>query len=394
VSGARWVLLALSVGCGRLTTSLTDAGGARADAPDAAVDASIGDLPVDPQLDPPPRLLSVGSGHVCVVRRGVVTCAGGIRAGAQGGEPDVRPREVRVPDSVVQISSYQNACCGRTRNLDVYCWGDGFLGLGAGPDDRAAEPTTPTLSHATFIDGMIGQCGVVGDNAWCWGNLPVADPRARATTPAESSLGRAAVTIAAGGRHLCAMGPDRSVRCRGANDHGQCGVPTSSEVAWESVPGLTGVVDVRAGADSTCALQSAGTMMCWGSNRYGTLGSGGGSDRFAPAAVQGLAGITQFDLTGPNACAVVRDGSVWCWGTRLMGQIGDGVRVTDDSEPGFVQALPVRVEGVSDVVEVTVGINLVCVRRSDESVWCWGLNAYFPLPWSPNTTSRATLVIR
>jgi len=71
----------------------------------------------------------------------------------------------------------------------------------------------------------------------------------------------------------------------------------------------------------------------------------------------------------------------------MMGQIGDGRRVFDAADPAFLQPTPMRVAGITDVLEVAVGPSMVCAMRRDNSIWCWGLNNNAPLPWASNTVS-------
>jgi len=40
------------------------------------------------------------------------------------------------------------------------------------------------------------------------------------------------------------------------------------------VTGLTGIVEITAGYDTTCALRSDGTVLCWGDNATGSIGIG------------------------------------------------------------------------------------------------------------------------
>lgn len=66
-----------------------------------------------------------------------------------------------------------------------------------------------------------------------------------------------------------------------------------------------------------------------------------------------------------DAIAVVRtDGTVWAWGRGTEGQLGDG-RLTNTS-------LPVRVAGLTGIVDVVAGDRHFLALKADGTVWAWG----------------------
>jgi hypothetical protein len=98
----------------------------------------------------------------------------------------------------------------------------------------------------------------------------------------------------------------------------------------------TGVQQISAGADTTCAVVNGG-LSCWG---YLLPPPG--------AIVTGFeSGVTQVDTRGGTTCAI-KDGGLWCWGTGGSGQLGNGMSTDSVS--------PVAVVGMgSGVSKVTVG---------------------------------------
>src|SRR6185295_7261130 len=87
----------------------------------------------------------------------------------------------------------------------------------------------------------------------------------------------------------------------------------------------------------TCALETAGTVRCWGHNDRGQLGDGTMVDRDTPAQVivdgAPLANVTQISLgAGESACARTGDGVAWCWGIGVSGQLGQGEAI-DSATP-------------------------------------------------------------
>jgi hypothetical protein len=101
--------------------------------------------------------------------------------------------------------------------------------------------------------------------------------------------------LALGVYHSCARLNDGTARCWGANDHGQLGDGTTTqrlnptEVVSTSGTGvLSGIVDLHAGYDFSCALLTSGDVSCWGWNDQGQLGDGTTTDRIVPTNVVGL----------------------------------------------------------------------------------------------------------
>ncbi len=160
------------------------------------------------------------------------------------------------------------------------------------------------------------------------------------------------VDLALGLLHQCARMSDDTVRCRGNNAYGALGRGTVTwrELDAASVPGLTGVAQVvTLPTGATCSRHRDGTVRCWGTNRYGELGTGPDGDtalcdtlglcRPSPTRVPGLSDVVQLATSLGTICAVRRDGSVWCWGGRDA-FLPDG------------SATPVRAAAIADVARL------------------------------------------
>jgi alpha-tubulin suppressor-like RCC1 family protein len=187
----------------------------------------------------------------------------------------------------------------------------------------------------------------------------------------------------AAGEECDGQSPD-NLRCEDLNYFG--GSSTCTESCTLDTAGCNGLVQIDVGGHSTCALDQAGQVWCWGLNSIGQLGNGGGTQTCTldndpvdcartPVRATGMSSVVAIavgDMWGAHACAVKTDGTVWCWGSNHMGQLGIGIRGGHRDEPQ-------QVSGPASVVAVAVGGPHSCALQNDGTVWCWGHNDYFQL---------------
>ena len=174
-------------------------------------------------------------------------------------------------------------------------------------------------------------------------------------------------TLDAGAQHVCFVTPAGTVRCWGANEHGQLGDGTNFDrhIPVE-VLGLSGVVALSAGSGHSCALKGEGEVWCWGDNDHGQLGDGTTTERDTPVQVMGLPDALEVVAGGDHTCAITEAYEAWCWGDNDHGQLGDGT--TDEED------VPVRVVGMSRAFGLALGSAHTCAWVEVGEVACWGDN--------------------
>jgi alpha-tubulin suppressor-like RCC1 family protein len=142
---------------------------------------------------------------------------------------------------------------------------------------------------------------------------------------------------------------------------------------------------IAAGIAHTCSITPEGGVQCWGNNSFGQLGDGTNNASNIPVKVAGISGGTTIVAGGNHTC-VLSGGTVWCWGQNSKGQLGDGT-TTDRN-------IPVKV--LSNVVDVTAGLDYTCAVMSYGQVMCWGNNEQGQLANGKKTNSTvptlATLI--
>ncbi|HLK18354.1 MAG TPA: hypothetical protein VKT81_05330 [Bryobacteraceae bacterium] len=175
-------------------------------------------------------------------------------------------------------------------------------------------------------------------------------------------------------KHTCAVNSAGGVICWGGNNVGQLGNGTTTKTPTPvAVSGLSsGVAGVSAGQDFTCALMKTGTVKCWGVNTTGNLGNGTTKDSGVPVDVLGvgggpMTGVIAIAAGQYHVCAVTVSGAVLCWGDNTSQELGP------EANTGFRTGLPYQVTQIPpDMVSVAAGSYYTCALTSKGAEWCWG----------------------
>jgi alpha-tubulin suppressor-like RCC1 family protein len=271
--------------------------------------------------------------------------------------------------------------CALTAGGGVKCWGENVNGgLGDGtvrPRLRPASVNDLAGGVIQIAAGFSHTCALTaGGGVTCWGNNydgELGDGTRTERHAPVSVLGLASgvAQIVAGFDHTCALTIGGGVKCWGGNYFGQLGDGTTRRrLTPVDVTGLaSGVNQITTRREHTCALTSAGGAKCWGDNEFGAIGDGTRAERHTPVDVVGLAsGVIQISAGESHTCAVIAAGTVKCWGYNGASQLGD-----DTSTDRYT---PVDVVGLADIVQVSAGGIHTCALTVGGGATCWGNNGF------------------
>lgn len=110
-----------------------------------------------------------------------------------------------------------------------------------------------------------------------------------------------------------------------------------------------------------------------------------GDDCASAACPSGVClNVLQLAAGERHTCIRRSDNTIWCWGYNSSGDLGTGSG--DEAVPAQVTAM-----GATGV-EVAAGASHVCARKSDNTLWCWGDNWYGQL--GDGTTSDQSAPVK
>jgi alpha-tubulin suppressor-like RCC1 family protein len=292
---------------------------------------------------------------------------------------------------VVKAVPGSGALCAITTAREVYCHGTG-PNLGDGAPYLSRVPVRVAgVSGAVEVDVQLEEACARLENGGvtCWN-----DP--------ESPRGLG--DIAALGAP-CALARDGRVWCWGANGDGEMGLgargrrgyPDDPDVVHvpEPVPGLGGVKAISSDLGTTCALEAAGGVRCWGTWSVKSRSP-------VPLRVSGLPPAREIWVGDARTCALAEDGAVWCWRSgmkparlttlgvaRHLPSHGPGQRSHADgkeetcmiNEGGAVvcENAPAALEGLAPVKQLSLSPETIsggeargCAVLESGELRCWG----------------------
>ena len=341
---------------------------------------------------------SGGLRHTCatvmVGQSSLLYCWGANNVGelGTGGGASSSPVTVAL-DAAGSVVAATDNTCARDFAGGRSCWGwngNGELGNGLVADTATVTPLAAPSGDppwAGLDSGWYHYCGVTLETTprlLCWGlndhGQAGGDPvtiGAAVTAPHEVMSGSGWTEAAAGGFASCGIREDGTLWCWGLNWNGELGVGDGVD---RTTPAQSGCVDgicyddwkeVARGDFHTCAVRDNGELWCWGADTSGQLGIGEVRDEDSAVRSPMRALLDRWNAVEAgqsHSCGLRDDGSLWCWGANDKGQLGVGDTL---QRPSPAQVL---VPGGGQWTQVAPGRDHTCAIRSDQTLWCWGLN--------------------
>ncbi|WP_337054660.1 hypothetical protein [Pseudoxanthomonas sp. USHLN014] len=280
---------------------------------------------------------------------------------------------------IVQLSGSDGTMLALREDGTVVGWGtfkDGQLG----PNPQQYGSTRWARPTAIALPARIREIAGGGENSYAltedgrvlaWGGggggvMQVALP------PVRHLYGREGTAIA--------LLEDGTLRAWGRREEGRIGDGLANKRWGEAsppaltpvrVPGATDITQVAMGFTHTLALRRDGTVLSWGSNRYGQLGRQPVQEPALdlPAAVDGLNEVVAIAAGAYTSMAIRRDGTLLAWGTRGNYMLGDGLR---DDPPERFSVQPLPVPGVRGPKAVQLSMYNAIAQFEDGSAMGWG----------------------
>jgi alpha-tubulin suppressor-like RCC1 family protein len=242
--------------------------------------------------------------------------------GVWGPGDNLTPAEVPGLTGVTKIAAGDGFSLALRSDGTVWAWGNNNAGeLGDGTTTPSTAPVQVSgLSQVTSIAAGADSALAVRTRGittlktvWAWGGngsgqLGDGTLSNHLTPEQVTGIEAPSVTgISVGEEFAVALGSDGSVWAWGADDAGQLGnAPSASPVARpvETTGMDSGITQVSAGANHVLALESNGTVLAWGDNSEGELGTGSTASVTGAVQVAGLTSVTQVSAGAGYSLAI------------------------------------------------------------------------------------------
>ncbi len=198
-------------------------------------------------------------------------------------------------------------------------------------------------------------------------------------SPVDLGARLAAVKVAAGMVHVCALLNNGDVKCWGSNTEGQLGLGHSESLISDldssyplgRVKLPEPMIQVSVGVASSCALSVSGKLYCWGRLHSGTEPFKWSGDEIAPLDSSSDIKVLP-DAYDKSLCYVTLSDDVKCFGFNgILGLLGSGDMESTISPPSE----PVDLGGAK-IRDVQMSYTGPCALTDTNQLMCWGKHSY------------------
>lgn len=134
------------------------------------------------------------------------------------------------------------------------------------------------------------------------------------------------------------------------------------------------------------ALDLKGDVYAWGANKIGILGQDVCNIITKPTKINGLSDVAQISVDGSRAVVLKRDGSVWIWGYN-----GQEYYSGNSEELSKMLYKPTKVDSLENIIKISTANDHVLAIDENGTVYGWGNDDYYQLCGVGNTTSPVAL---
>jgi alpha-tubulin suppressor-like RCC1 family protein len=292
------------------------------------------------------------------------------------------PVAVALPAAAAQVVSGNGFSCARLADGSAHCWGRGNRGqIGDMTTTDHFKPAKVAILERIvhLAAGADHACAAtMAGTVYCWGESAggrlgtVTAMGMAQSKPLLVPLTGEFLQVGAGTTHACALSRTQQVTCWGSSTYGQAGVgPVTTPVAPTVVAGLPPVMAMAVGGDHACVITMGdGKVRCWGRGDSGQLGFGStpsNSGLTQAVAIENFGPATAVAVASSHSCAIV-GGVGHCWGSNRWGQLGSGKTASSNR--------PVAVVNLTNLAALDGGDRHTCAVLADGTGYCWGGNQW------------------
>jgi alpha-tubulin suppressor-like RCC1 family protein len=262
----------------------------------------------------------------------------------------------------------------------LWSWGDNFCGpIGDNTTINRSSPVqipgTEWVQMSRAESSSVAR--KVGKTLWSWGLNSYGQVGDNTIIPRSSPIqipGNQWSSVSSGRLAKLATKTDGTLWAWGCNARGflgnNCGYTIANLNDRSSPIQIPGTQWSSVSGDrSAFAIKSDGTLWAWGNNCNGVLTTAAiyGTHRSSPVQIPG----TQWSKISTDtykAFALKTNGTLWAWGYN------SGLNPLGDNTTYINRSSPVQIPGTS-WTDVTAGGSHTVARKTDGTLWSWGVGA-------------------